>query len=175
MDRSSFQKIFRELYSVNPSLWNTILEKSGKTKYSKKGDNTKKAVESKGFSNLMNADYNKFTKFSKKANAQVDKPKSIRVDGSTLSKADTKNTKDISYVDSSAIDSFNIKDNGDGTKDVSITFNGGGKDYLYPDVPANVANGMYAAPSKGTYVDSVISKYSDYSNPKVQEKIRSGQ
>ena len=65
-----------------------------------------------------------------------------------------------------------MKDNNDGTKDVSITFKGGGKDYLYPDVPTNVANGLYAAPSKGSYVSDVISHYSDYSNPKVQAKIR---
>lgn len=188
MDRSSFQKIFKELYTVNPSLWNNILEKSGKTVYSKKGTTTRnnprkvdrQSMSTKAFDSLMNIDYNKFNDFSRKSDAQINKPKSIRVNGDTLGKLRTenqrnKNAEDVSYVDSSAVDSFNIKDNNDGTKDVTVKFTSGNKNYLYPNVPTNVANGMYAAPSKGTYMQEVLSNYSDYSNPKVQERIRSGE
>lgn len=187
LDRSSFQKLFRELYTVNPSLWDSILEKSGRTVYSKKGTTTRgktrkidrQSMNTKAFDSLMNIDYNKFHDFSRKSEAQINRPKSIRVNGDTLGKLRTenqrnKNVQDVSYVDSSAVDSFNIKDNGDGTKDVTVKFTSGNKEYLYPDVPSNVANGMYAAPSKGSYMQNVIKKYSDYSNPKVQAQIRQG-
>lgn len=188
MDRSSFQKLFRELYTVNPVLWNSILEKSGKTVYSKKGTTTRgntrkvdrQSMSTRAFDSLMNIDYDKFNDFSRKSDAQIHRPKSIRVNDETLGKLRrenqrNKNAFDVSYADSAAVDSFNIKDNGDGTKDVTVKFTSGDKDYLYPDVPANVANGMYAAPSKGAYMQNVMSRYSDYSNPKVQAKIRQGE
>ena len=190
MDRSSFQKLFRELYTINPSLWTDILEKSGKTVYSKKGTATngkprkvdRQSMTTKAFDSLMNIDYDKFDSLSRKSEAQVNKPKAIRVNGDTLGQLRKKeqkdeniNAHDVSYVDSAAVDFFNIKDNGDGTKDVTVKFTTGDTEYLYPDVPANVANGMYAAPSKGAYMNNVVSEYSDYSNPKVQAKIRSGE
>lgn len=187
IDRSSFQKLFKELYTVNPSLWDSILEKSGRTVYSKKGTTTKgrprkvdrQSMSTRAFDSLMNIDYNKFQEFSRKSEAQINRPKSIRVNGDTLGKLRTenqrnKNAQDVSYVDSSAVDSFRISDNGDGTKDVSVKFTSGNKEYIFPNVPSNVANGMYAAPSKGSYMQNVIKKYSDYSSPKVQAKLRQG-
>ena len=188
LDKSSFQKLFREMYSVNPDKWNEILTKTGKTMFSKKGTTTRgnprkidrQTMGSKAFDKLMHIDYQKFQDFGKKQDAQVNRPKSIRVNNQTLGQlrmTNQRNTgaKNVEYVDSAAVNNFNVKDNHDGTKDVSIVFQGGdGKEYLYPDVPANVANGLYAAPSKGGFVQNVLSRYSDYNNPKVQQKIREG-
>ncbi len=170
------------MYSINPQKWNKILQASGKTSFSKTAKPNKidrQSMGSNAFNRLMNIDYQHFDKFGKKQDATVNRPKSIRINGATLQNTrDTnqrnKNAK-VEYVDSSAVNNFNVKDNQDGTKDVTVQFQGGdGKSYLYPDVPANVANGMYAAPSKGSYVHNVLSHYSDISNPKVQQKIREG-
>ena len=182
LDKSSFQKLFKEMYSINPAKWNSILEASGKTNFSKKAKPKKidrQTMGSQAFDKLMHIDYQKFQDFGKKQDAQVNKPKSIRVNNQTLGQLRKNNQRNsnanVEYVDSEAVNNFNVKDNHDGTKDVTVVFQGGnGKGYLYPDVPANVANGMYAAPSKGGYVYNVLSQYSDYSNPKVQQKIRSG-
>lgn len=181
MDRSSFQKLFKEMYSANPATWNKILQASGKTKFSNgttpRKQNMKKGMGNAAFDKLMHADFRSFQDFGKKQDATVNRPKSIRLNNQTLGQFQKSKAKkvDTEYVDSEAVNNFNIKDNQDGTKDVTIVFQGGdGKGYLYPDVPANVANGMYAAPSKGGYVHNVLSHYSDISNPKVQQKIRSG-
>ena len=187
LDKSSFQKLFKEMYQINPAQWNTILEKSGKTNFSKKGTTTRgnprkidrQSIGSKAFDALMHADYRKFQDFGNKQDATVNRPKSIRVNNQTLGQMRNTNQRNANaetkYVDSEAVNNFNVKDNHDGTKDVTVVFqNGNGKGYLYPDVPANVANGFYAAPSKGAFVQNVLSNYSDISNPKVQAKIREG-
>lgn len=179
-DKSSFAKLFKELYGQNPDKWNRLLE-ANKTKYSEAPKPTKQnrqVMSSEAFGKLLRINQKQFDDFSRKADAQVNKPKSIRINGETLGQNRRTNQRnknaDTSFVDSEAISSFNIKDNNDGTKDVTIKYTSGNKEYLYPDVPANVANGMYAAPSKGSYAQDVIKQYSDYSNPKVQEKIREG-
>ena len=188
MDRSSFQKLFKEMYTVNPSLWNSILEKSGKTVYSKKGTTTRgnprkvdrQSMSTKAFDSLMNIDYNKFKEFGKKQDAKVERPKSIRVNGDTLGQLRrenqrNKNAQDVSYVDSSAVEAFEILPRDAKTKDVIINFKGGDHGYMYPSVPNNVANGLYAAPSKGSYVNQVIDRYSNINDPHVQEYIANGQ
>lgn len=172
------------MYQMNPAQWNTILEKSGKTNFSKKPKKQgskidRQSMASKAFESLMHADYRKFQDFGKKQDATVNRPKSIRVNNQTLGQMRNTNQRNsdakTEYVDSEAVNNFNVKDNHDGTKDVTVVFQGGnGKGYLYPDVPANVANGFYAAPSKGAFVQNVLSNYSDISNPKVQQKIRAG-
>lgn len=183
MDRSSFQKLFKEMYQVNPQKWNELLTKAGKTTYSAKPKHpnskiNRQSMGSRAFDKLMNIDYNTFKDFGKKSESEVHRPKSIRINDMTLNKMRNTNMRnsnaDTTFVDSSAIQNFKIQDAGNGKKDVTIQFNNNDKEYLYPDVPANVANGLYAAPSKGSYVGDVISRYSDYSNPKVQEKIREG-
>lgn len=176
MDNQDFKKLFKELYGQNPDKWNKLLQ-AHKTTYSAKTKPTnqnRQVMTSDAFSKLLKINQTQFKDFGKKQDATVNKPKSIRINGNTLGQTRKENKKGTktTYVDSSAIDSFNLKDNNDGTKDVNITFKGGNKEYLYPDVPVNVANGLYAAPSKGSYVENVISEYSDYSNPKVLEKIR---
>jgi len=181
MDKSSFQKLFKEMYQINPSQWNNLLTKAGKTVYSAKPKNAnskinRQSMASNAFDKLMKIDYKNF---GNKQNATINKPKSICINDMTLGKMRDTNMKDsnakTTFTDSSAIQQFRIDDAANGKKDVTIQFVGGGKDYLYPNVPANVANGLYTAPSKGSYVENVISKYSDYSNPKVQQKIREGE
>lgn len=181
MDKNSFQKLFKEMYQINPAQWNNLLTKAGKTVYSAKHKNAnskinRQSMASNAFDKLMKIDYKSF---GNKQNATINKPKSIRINDMTLGKMRDTNMRDsnakTTFTDSSAIQQFRIDDAANGKKDVTIQFVGGGKDYLYPNVPANVANGLYAAPSKGSYVENVISKYSDYSNPKVQQKIREGE
>ena len=180
MNNQDFKKLFKELYGQNPDKWNKVLQ-AKKTVYSEKPRPTKQnrqVMTSDAFSKLLKINQKQFQDFGKKADATINRPKSIRINNETLAQNRSQNQRnknaETTFVDSSAIQSFNLKDNNDGTKDVNIQFVGGGKDYLYPDVPANVANGLYAAPSKGSYVGEVISRYSDYSNPKVQKKIREG-
>ena len=180
MNKQDLKKLFKELYGQDPYKWNKLLE-ANKTKYSAQpAQNTqnKSVMTSDAFSKLLHINQHQFEDFGKKQDATINKPKSIRINNQTLAQnkldGDKNKKAQTTIADSSAVDSFNMKDNHDGTKDVSITFKGGGKDYLYPDVPTNVANGLYAAPSKGSYVSDVISNYADYSNPKVQAKIRKG-
>lgn len=177
MDKAEAKKLFNKLYSINPKLWNQILNKSG-TKYSN-STNAKdtNVINSKSFKELQKQSLNEYKTNSGKQSATVNKPKSIRINNETLGKYrsnDSNKSDNTTFVDSAAISSFTIENNEDGTKDVTINFTNNSKDYLYPDVPKNVADGMYSAPSKGSYVYNVISKYSDYNNPKVQSKIRGG-
>lgn len=181
MDNSDFKKLFKELYGANPDKWNRLLQ-ANKTTYSDTPSPTKQnrqVMSSDAFSKLLKINQKQFDGFGKKRDASVSKPKSIRINGQTLeqNRKDNQRNKnaETTFTDSSAVNNFNIKDNQDGTKDVTIQFNNNNKHYLYPDVPANVANGLYAAPSKGSYVGRVISNYSDINNPKVQEKIRNGE
>lgn len=181
MNNQDFKKLFRELYGANPDKWNKLLQ-ANKTTYSDTPSPTKQnrqVMSSDAFGKLLKINQKQFDDFGKKRDASVSKPKSIRINGQTLEQNRKDNQKnknsETTFTDSSAVNSFNIKDNNDGTKDVTIKFTSGNKEYLYPDLPANVANGLYAAPSKGSYVGRVISNYSDYENPKVQEKIRAGE
>lgn len=179
LDRSSFQKLAKELYRANPDTWNNILTKSGKTVYSQGKDNNKKQTRqvfnSKAYGNLMKKYYDTFQKFGNKKDQHVQKPKSIRINNETITQNRAKNQRntnaETSYVDSSAVESFRYDP---AKKNLTIQFTSGPKEYLYPEVPQNVVNGLYAAPSKGIYVDRVISQYSDIKHPEVQKKIRQG-
>lgn len=183
MKKEEFGKLFKNMYTANPKQWDKVLEAKRNYSGSKKSEKNyskqnRQAMTQESFKKLLRLDYDQFQDFSRKADTTVNKPKSIRINGETLQKNKDTNQRnknaDTSFVDSSAVDSFSMKDNGDGTKDVTIVYTSGNKDYLYPDVPKNIANAFYAAPSKGSFAYRVISNYSDYSNPKVQQKIREG-
>lgn len=183
MRQEEFRKLFKNLYTANPTKWNKVLDAKKNYKGTKQSDNVygkqnRQVISSDAFSKLLKINQNQFEKFGNKQDATVERPKSIRINNETLTQNRSENQRnrnaETTFVDSTAVDSFNIKNNNDGTKDVNIRFVGGNKEYLYPDVPNNVADGLYAAPSKGTYVGDVISRYSDYTNPKVQKKIREG-
>lgn len=181
MDNSSFKKLFKELYGQDPYKWNKLLQ-AHKTKYSETPRPTKQnrqAMTSEAFGKLLKINRHQFEDFGKKQNATVNTPKSVRINNETLGKNRRTNQRNknanVTIVDSAAVDTFSMKNNNDGTKDVTIKFTSGNKEYLYPDVPTNVANGLYAAPSKGGYVQGVLGRYSNYSNPKVQAKIRQGE
>lgn len=180
MDKSSFQKLFKELYGMNPTKWNTVLEKS-KTKFSetpKPSKQNRQAMTQDAFKSLLKQDYKTFQSFGKKADATVNKPKSVRINDETLQQNKNTNQRntnaEISSVDSTAVDSFRVVSRDNKTKDVIINFVGGTHGYMYPSVPNNVAVGLYAAPSKGSYVRNVIDKYSNIDDPHVQEYIASG-
>lgn len=183
MKQEEFRKLFKNLYTANPTKWDKVLQAKKNYSGSKQSDNVygkqnRQVISSEAFGKLVRLNQKQFEDFGKKQNATVNRPKSIRINNETLAQNRRENQRnrnaEATFVDSSAVDSFNMKDNHNGTKDVTIKFNGGNKEYLYPDVPTNVANGLYAAPSKGSYVQDVISGYSDISNPKVQAKIRKG-
>lgn len=177
MDKSSFQKLFKEMYQVNPDRWNELLTKAGKTTFSAKGKKpykiNRQSMGSNAFRTLMNIDYSKFKDQGKKQQQEVIRPKSVRINGMTLPQIRNQNNRnanaETSFVDSSAVESFRYDPE---KKNLDIKFVGGNKEYRYPDVPRSVANGLYAAPSKGAYVNSVVSRYSDISNPEVQKKIK---
>lgn len=173
MDKSSFRKLFKELYGANPKKWDNII-KATKTKFSEMPAPTKanrEAITSDSFKKLIGID------FKRQADKSVKSPKSIRINNQTLAQfrngEDTEKA-DVSFVNSSAVNSYAIDRNNDGTVDMTIQFVNNPKEYLYPDIPQNVAQGMAAAPSKGSYVGNVISRFADYNNPKVQAKIREG-
>lgn len=183
MKQEEFRKLFKNLYTSNPDKWNRVLQAKKTYSGSKQSENVyskqnRQAMTSEAFGKLLKINQHQFDDFGKKQNATINKPKSVRINNETLGKNKRTNQRNananLTIVDSSAVDSFNMKNNNDGTKDVTIRFTSGDKEYLYPDVPTNVANGLYAAPSKGSYVQDVLGRYSDYSNPKVQAKIREG-
>lgn len=176
MDKSSFQKLFKEMYAVNPEKWNTLLTKAGKTVYSTKSKPKKidrQTMGSAAFDKLMHIDYKTFDSMNKKQNQEVNKPKSIRINNQTLGQLRKNNQRNanadnVEFVDSSAIESFKydpVK------KNLDIKFVGGGKEYRYPKVPKNVADGLYAAPSKGAYVNNVVDRYSNINDPEVRAKM----
>ena len=72
------------------------------------------------------------------------------------------NTEDSGAIDvgveSSAIQAYTY-DNKSG--DLYITFKGNGKEYKYPNVPIDVVKDLGNAPSKGRFVNQVISQYSE--------------
>lgn len=176
MDKSSFQKLFKEMYQVNPDKWNELLAKAGKTTFSAKEKPNKinrQSMGSNAFQKLMNIDYSKFKDQGNKQQQEVIRPKSVRINGMTLPQIRSQNNRnanaETSFVDSSAVESFRYDPE---KKNLDIKFVGNPKEYRYPAVPRNVANGLYAAPSKGAYINQVVSRYSDISNPEVQKKIR---
>ena len=182
MDRSSFQKLFKEMYQVNPNKWNELLTKAGRTTFSAKGKPNKinrQSMGSNAFQKLMNIDYSKFKDQGNKQRQEVVRPKSVRINGMTLPQVRSQNNRnanaETSFVDSSAVESFEVLPRDAKTKDVIINFQGGDHGYMYPSVPNNVANGLYAAPSKGSYVNQVIDQYSNINDPHVQEYIANGQ
>lgn len=183
MKQEEFRKLFKNLYTANPTKWDKVLQAKKNYSGTKQSENVygkqnRQAISSEAFDKLVRLNQKQFEDFGKKQNAKVNKPQSIRINNETLGQNKSTNQRNANanttFVDSSAVDNFSMKNNNDGTKDVTIKFTSGNKEYLYPDVPANVANGLYAAPSKGSYVENVISGYSDITNPKVQQKIREG-
>lgn len=176
MNKSSFQKLFKEMYSVNPEKWNTLLTKAGKTVYSTKSKPKKidrQTMGSAAFDKLMHIDYKTFDSMNKKQNQEINKPKSIRVNNQTLGQLRKNNqrnanAKNVEFVDSSAIESFKYDPE---KKNLDIKFANGNKEYRYPKVPKNVADGLHAAPSKGAYVQKVVDGYSNINDPEVQKKI----
>lgn len=166
------------MYQVNPNKWNELLTKAGKTTFSAKEKPSKinrQSMGSNAFQTLMKIDYSKFKDQGNKQQQEVIRPKSVRINGMALPQVKNQNMRnanaETSFVDSSAVESFHYDPE---KKNLDIKFVGGDKEYRYPDVPRNVANGLYAAPSKGAYVNSVVSRYSDISNPEVQKKIKEG-
>lgn len=183
MDKSSFQKLFKEMYQVNPNKWNELLAKAGKTTFSAKEKPNKinrQSMGSNAFQKLMNIDYSKFKDQGNKQQQEVIRPKSVRINGMTLPQIRSQNNRnanaETSFVDSSAVESIRAQPRGDGSdnKDVIIQFVGGEHPYMYPNVSKNVLNGLYAAPSKGAFVNKVLSRFSDVSDPHVQKFIREG-
>lgn len=170
------------MYQVNPNKWNELLTKAGRTTFSAKGKPSKinrQSMGSNAFQKLMNIDYSKFKDQGNKQQQEVVRPKSVRINGMTLSQTRNQNNRnanaETSFVDSSAVEAFEVLPRDAKTKDVIINFKGGDHGYMYPSVPNNVVNGLYAAPSKGSYVNQVIDQYSDVNDPHVQEYIANGQ
>ena len=86
-------------------------------------------------------------------------------------KGGNRKANQVAQVDSSAVDKINYNPE---TKDLNVTYAGNPKEYLYPNVPKKVVQAFLMSPSKGAFANKVISRYSDYSNPRVQQKIREG-
>lgn len=63
----------------------------------------------------------------------------------------------INMVNSSCID--NIEYNRE-TGDTFVKFRNNNKEYLFPDVPEDVVDGIKSAPSKGKYYHANIKQYS---------------
>ncbi len=63
----------------------------------------------------------------------------------------------VEQIDSTAIETYDYNPN---DKILKVRFKGGDIDYAYPDVPLSVVQELSAAPSKGEYVNDVVSGYS---------------
>ena len=71
----------------------------------------------------------------------------------SLSIDDTEGADESVSVNSSAIDGYTYNEK---TGDLYVQFKGGGKDYLYPNVPKDVVEDFGKAPSKGRFVHDVL-------------------
>lgn len=140
-----------------------------------------KTQSPKTFDKLVNTDFESIRQANKAIKKgktiQLNKPQSQRYNGMTMGQYQKqpapgdREKVETHTTDSSAVQSIEY-DPKKGNLDV--TFVGGDKEYRYPEVPKEVAESFMRAPSKGQFVDEVLSRYSDIGHPEVQKKIREG-
>ena len=176
MDKAELRKLFMNMYSGNTNAWGAISKRFKREDLQGKKKLKRESESFPAFSKLIQSNIKAVQSNQNKQDWNVSKPQSIRINQQTFGQMqrDTggnRKANQVAQVNSSAVDKINYNPE---TKDLNVTYAGNPKEYLYPNVPKKVVQAFMMAPSKGAFANKVISQYSDYSNPRVQEKIREG-
>ena len=175
MESGELKKLFYNMYASKPNAWNAISKRFAREDLSGKKREKREAMEFPAFDKLIRANQKAYETSKNKKEQIYNNPKSIRINDRTLGQVDKQKAtyekpREVKFVDSEAVKDFKYDKN---NKLLEVSFQGGDKSYAYPNVPQKVVDAFYAAPSKGTFVNQVISNYSDYNNPLVQKKMKS--
>lgn len=166
MDRATFSNFLKGLHSNNKNAWNAIKNHFPKAKSASIGSFSipqMKSLRTVSYDDIMpRYTQEELTKAKNKdisigVNPDLDKSQSA-----------------LQVTNSSAVQSIDVQPRGKGTSDVSVTFVNSDHSYLYPKVPEKIVQAFVNAPSKGVFVNSVLSRYSDISDPHVQANMRNG-
>ena len=89
MKQEEFRKLFKNLYTANPTKWNKVLQAKKNYSGTKQSENVygkqnRQAISSEAFGKLVRLNQKQFEDFGKKQNAKVNKPQSIRINNETL-------------------------------------------------------------------------------------------
>lgn len=176
MDRAELRKLFMNMYSGNTNAWGAISKRFKREDIQGKKKLKRESESFPAFGKLIQSNIKAVQSNQNKQDWNISKPQSIRVNNQTFGqmqrdKGGNRKANQVAQVNSSAVDKINYNPE---TKDLNVTYAGSSKEYLYPDVPKKVVQAFMMSPSKGAFANKVISKYSDYSNPRVQQKIREG-
>ena len=176
MDKAELRKLFMNMHSGNTNAWGAISKRFKREDLQGKKKLKRESESFPSFSKLIQSNIKAVQSNQNKKDWNVSKPQSIRINQQTFGQMQrdaggNRKANEVAQVDSSAVDKINYDPE---TKDLNVTYAGNPKEYLYPEVPKRVVQAFLMSPSKGAFADKVISQYSDYSNPRVQEKIRNG-
>lgn len=166
MDKAIFSNFLKGLHSKNKNAWNAVLNHFPKAKSASIGSFSipqMKSLRTVSYDDIM----------PKYTQEELTKAKNKDISIGVSPDLD-KSQSALQVTDSSAVQSVDVQPRGKGTSDVSVTFTNGEHPYLYPKVPEKVVQAFINAPSKGSFVNSILSRYSDYKDPHVQEFIREG-
>ena len=176
MDRAELRKLFMNMYSGNTNAWGAISKRFKREDLQGKKKLKRESESFPAFGKLIQSNIKAVQSNQNKQDWNISKPQSIRVNNQTFGQMQkdaggNRKANQVAQVNSTAVDKINYNPE---TKDLNVTYAGSPKEYLYPDVPKKVVQAFMMSPSKGAFANEVISRYSDYSNPRVQEKIRNG-
>lgn len=166
MDRAIFSNFLKGLHSKNKNAWNAIRNHFPKAKSASIGSFSipqMKSLRTVSYDDIM----------PKYTQEELTKAKNKDISIGVSPDLD-KNQSALQVANSSAVQSIDVEPRSKGTSDVSVTFTNGDHPYMYPSVDKRVVQAFLMAPSKGTFVNKVLSRYSDVSDPHVQEFIREG-
>lgn len=166
MDKATFSNLLKGLHSNNKNAWNAIrnhFTKITKAKSASIGSFSIPQVKS-----LRTVSYDDIMPRYTPEELTRAKNEDISIG---ISPDLDKSQSALQVANSSAVQSIDVQPRGKGTSDVSVTFVNGDHDYLYPNVPEKVVQAFVNAPSKGMFVNSVLSRYADYNDPHVRANM----
>lgn len=176
MDKAELRKLFTNLYRGNTNAWGAISKRFKREDLQGKKKLKRESESFPAFGKLIQSNIKAVQSNQNKQDWNISKPQSIRINQQTFGqmqkdKGGNRKANEVTSVNSSAVDKINYNPE---TKDLNVTYAGNPKEYLYPNVPKKVVQAFMMSPSKGAFANKVISQYSDYSNPRVQAKMRNG-
>ena len=174
MDKAELRKLFTNLYRGNTNAWGAISKRFKREDLQGKKKLKRESESFPAFGKLIQSNIKAVQSNQNKQDWNISKPQSIRINQQTFGqmqkdKGGNRKANDVAQVDSSAVESIHYDPD---KENLDVRFVGNPKEYRYPNVPKKVVQAFMMAPSKGSYMEKVISKYSDYNNPEVQKKIR---
>ena len=128
---------------------------STKTKEEKEHDKRLRALKTAGWFDRMNPFRDKSKDIKNAQSTRVTTAENK--DEQIFEPGKTNSIESINVMDSTAIQDARYNEK---TGNMSIRFRGGTKDYTFPEVPEEVAEGFQHAASKGRYYNQNIKQYS---------------